>query len=380
MAMTSKGGLLPARVAVALLAGLTAAQDGCSQNQSAFDSGGFVRGQILQQAGPEVSSQVEIPFAVDDEVRTAFHRFTRLGASEHERTTQLLDFIFHQLGLTYERTPTRDAMASFRQRKGNCLSFVNLFVGMARDSRLNPFYVEVTDYQRWNHQEGMVISQGHIVAGMYLDGALKTFDFIPYQEKAYRNFRPISDLTAVAHYYNNLGAEALMAGNLAEARRLVTLATRVAPRFPNALNNLGVCMVRAGELAGALEKYQLALAADPGNSMVMTNMMRVYQEQGRVKEATEIEARVEEANTGNPFFYLYLGEMALARGDTAKALDHMVHALRLESDLAEVQLGLVKVYLAQGDLERARHFLARALELDASDKEAQKFVRLLGKS
>jgi tetratricopeptide (TPR) repeat protein len=378
--MIRKQGLLPARLAVVLLFGLTAAQGGCSQNQSAFDSGGFMRGQILQQAGPEVSAEIEIPFAINDEVRTSFHSFTRLAAGEHERASQLVDFIFRQLGLTYERTPTRDAMATYSQRKGNCLSFVNLFVGMAREIRLNPFYVEVTDYQRWNHQEGMVISQGHIVAGMYLDGSLKTFDFIPYQEKAYRNFRPISDLTAVAHFYNNLGAEALMAGNLPEARRLVTLATRVAPRFPNALSNLGVCMVRAGDLAGGLAQYQLALAADPGNSIVMTNMMRVYQEQGRIKEATEIESKVEEANTANPFFYLYLGEMALARGDTAKALDHMVHALRLQNDLAEVQLGLVKVYLAQGDMEKARHFLARALEIDASDKETQKYARLLGKT
>jgi tetratricopeptide (TPR) repeat protein len=357
-----------------------ACQSACSQVGSPFDSAGYVRGQIVQQAGPEVSSQIEVPFAIDDEARLAFRRFSRLGATENERTAALLDFIFHQLGLAYEQVPTRDAMAAFHTHKGNCLSFVNLFVGMARDIRLNPFYVEVTDYQHWNHRDGMVVSQGHIVAGMNLDGALKTFDFIPYQEKAYRQFRPIDDLTAVAHFYNNLGAEALMAGNLAEAQRLVTLATRVAPRFPNALNNLGVCLARSGNAAGALEKYKMALAGDPGNSMVLTNIMHIYQEQGKVTEAAEIERQVEASNTSNPFFYLYLGEMALARGDNAKAMEHMVHALRLESDLAPVQLGLVKVYLAQGDLERARHFLKRALEIDATDKEAQRYAHLLGTS
>jgi tetratricopeptide (TPR) repeat protein len=369
--------LLPA--AALLLAG-TALQEACTQFNPAFDSTSFVRGQIAQQAGPQVASEVEVPFAIDDTVRLAFRRFSRLGSSDDERTAELLDFIFHQLALTYEQVPTRDALSTFRTHRGNCLSFVNLFVGLGRDIRLNPNYVEVTDYQRWNHREGMVISQGHIVAGMTLDGAFKTFDFIPYQEKAYRNFHPIDDLTAVAHFYNNLGAEALMTGNLAEARRLVTLATRIAPKFPNALNNLGVCMVRAGDLAGGLEKYQAALANSPGNSMVLTNIMHVYQEQGRVKEADEIEQQVESSNTSNPFFFLYLGETALARGDTAKALEHMVHALRLSSDLAEVQLGLVKVYLAQGDLEKARHFLKRALELDATDKEAQKYARLLGAS
>ena len=56
----------------------------------------------------------------------------------------------------------------------------------------------------------MVVSQGHIVAGMYLDGVLRTFDFLPYRQKAYKDFKPIDDLTAAAHYYNNLGAEALL--------------------------------------------------------------------------------------------------------------------------------------------------------------------------
>ena len=107
---------------------------------------------------------------------------------------------------------------TYRTRSGNCLSFVNLFVGVAREPGLTPYYVEVTDLQKWNHRDGMVVSQGHIVAGMYLDGVLRTFDFLPYRQKAYKDFNPIDDLTAAAHYYNNLGAEALLAGDLERAR------------------------------------------------------------------------------------------------------------------------------------------------------------------
>jgi Flp pilus assembly protein TadD len=358
---------------------LTAALLGASCSPyKAFDSVGYTRAQIAQSAGADVAAAVEIPFAIDDEMRASLGKFTRLSSKEDQRVAQLLDFVFHRLSLTYELLPTRDAIETFRTRKGNCLSFVNLFVGLARDYHLNPFYVEVTDYQHWNHRQGMVISQGHIVAGMYLDSTLKTFDFIPYQEKSYRHFKPVSDLTAIAHFYNNLGAEALMAGNLSEARRLVTLASRVAPRFPNALNNLGVCMARAGDTTGALGEYQQALTIDPGNSMVMTNLLRIYQQQGRTREAAELETKLEETNTGNPFFFVYLGEVALAGGNTAKALEHMVHALRLDSELPEVHLGLVKIYMAQGDLDSARHFLARARKLDATDKEVQKYARLLG--
>jgi tetratricopeptide (TPR) repeat protein len=350
----------------------------CSQIKP-FDSASYVRGQIARQGGSDLAAEVEIPFAIDDEIRKAFQRDTRLASTEEGRAEQLLNFIFGRLSLTYQLQPTRDAVAAFRDRKGNCLSFVNLFVGMAREAGLNPFYVEVTDYQTWTHRGGLVISQGHIVAGMYLAGGLKTFDFIPYRPKSYRNFKPIDDLTAIAHFYNNLGAEALMAGDLETARRLTTLATRLAPRFCNALNNLGVCMMRSGNAAAALDFYHKASEVEPANTLVMTNILHVYQQQGRTREAAELEKKVEEANTGNPFFFVYMGDMALARGEQTKAMDYMVRALRLDDQLPAVHLGLVKVYLAQGDVEHARHFLARALALDATDTEAQKYARLLAK-
>jgi Flp pilus assembly protein TadD len=343
-----------------------------------FDSAGFLHEQIRQQAGAEVANAVEVPFAIDDKVRMAFRTHIRPGSREETRINQVLDFIFHQLDLSYEMQPTRDAVGTFEARKGNCLSFVNLFVGIARDIRLTPFYVEVLDYQKWNHRQGLVVSQGHIVGGLYFGGTLKTFDFVPYRDKAYRKLKPIDDMTAVAHFYNNLGAEALLAGNISEARRLVGLAASIAPRFPNALNNLGVCLEHSGDREGALDQYHRALAIEPTNTMVMTNMLRIFQQQGRVAEAAELETKVQDSNTGNPFFFVYLGEMALARGDLAKALEHMTQALRLESEVPEVQLGLAKVYLAQGDVERARHFVERAMKMDATDKEVQKYARMLG--
>ena len=88
--------------------------------------------------------------------------------------------------------------------------------------------------------------------------------------------------------------------------------------------------------------------------------------------------KVEGENTTNPFFFVYEGELALGRGETDKALDYMVRALRLDSELPEVHLGLVKVYLALGDLEKARHYLGRALKLDATNQDALQYARMLG--
>ncbi|HVT57727.1 MAG TPA: tetratricopeptide repeat protein [Thermoanaerobaculia bacterium] len=350
----------------------------CSQYKP-FDSVGFLRAQYTKELGPDLAVRIDVPFAVDTELHAAYMKGIQPASELSPRVQQVLDFIFYRIKLSYSLTPTRNAGGTFRARKGNCLSFVNLFVGLARDQGLNPFYVEVTDYQKWNHRQGLVVSQGHIVAGMYLEGQLKTYDFLPFRLKAYRQFKPIDDQTAVAHYYNNMGAEALLDGDVEQADRLLTIASKVAPRFDKSLNNLGVCKARRGDFAAAVALYHSGLAIDPRNAMLMSNLARAYQETGRAAEAVALLVKIEETNTSNPFFYVYLGEMALAGGDTAKALDYMARALRLDGELPEVHLGLVKVYLALGELENARHYLARALKLDATDKEALRYAHLLGR-
>ena len=116
----------------------------------------------------------------------------------------------------------------------------------------------------------------------------------------------------------------------------------------------------------------------PEDPTLLTNMARTYQQLGRTGEANAVLARIEDSNTTNPFFFIYQSEVALGRGENDKALDYMVHALRLDSELPEVQLGFVKVYLAIGDLEKARFHLGRALKLDATNQDALQYARMLG--
>jgi tetratricopeptide (TPR) repeat protein len=367
--MARKRVLLPSLVGVLLAAG-------CSQYKL-FDSVGYLRQQYAKEVGSQAAAKIEVPFELDGQIRGELGKLQKVP-SELRKINQVNGFIFDGLRLQYSLTPTRNAVATYRTREGNCLSFVNLFVGVARQLGLNPYYVEVEDLQKWNHRDGMVVSQGHIVAGMYLDGILRTFDFLPYRRKAYRDFKPIDDLTAAAHYYNNLGAEALLAGDLVRSRELLTTATRIAPRFDKAINNLGVVQARAGEPAKALETYQRGLEIKPDDSTLLINMARALQQLGRQPEASQLLAKIEDINTTNPFFFVYQGEVALSRGDAKKALDYMARALRLDSDLPEVHLGLVKVYLAMGDMEKARHHLGRALQLDATNQDALQYARMLG--
>jgi len=323
------------------------------------------------------AEEVTIPFELDDEIRTIVDSRVNPAGDDQSRVDAIRDFIFGPLDLQYSLTPTRTAVETFEARQGNCLSFVNLFVGISRYMRMAPFYVEVEDYQRWNYHEGTVVSRGHIVAGVYVDGNLSTFDFLPYQPKSYRKFQPLDDLTALAHYYNNLGAEALIEGDVDRAEELLDLAVALAPDFAKAANNYGVMLLRRGESAQAETVLARALGTEPENVALLTNLARALQRQGRSGEAEALLAKMEGVRNTNPFYFIARGEMALARGEPDEALELMRKAFRLESESPEVHVGLVKAYVALGELERARHHVERALKLDATNSEAREYAVLL---
>lgn len=338
---------------------------------------GLFRQQLAERLGPETAAEIAIPFQIDDSIRALVDRAVSPAGSEKKRTDEILNFVFGGLDLQYSLYPTRDAKQTFATRQGNCLSFVNLFVGIARERRLNPFYVEVNDLQKWNYREGVVVSQGHIVAGMYVDGELSTFDFLPYQAKSYRDFKPITDLMAIAHYYNNLGAEALLDGDVERAMPLLELAVKLAPDFDKAVNNRGVALLRVGRPSEALELYQRGLELDPGNVALLSNSARAHQVLGNSDRANEILSQLEGVNESNPYFFVYLGELALGRGDVDTALKYMVRALRRDSEVPEVHLGFAKVYLALGDFQKARHHIERSLKLDATNAEARAYAGII---
>lgn len=352
---------------------------GCSTIPAspAFDSVEYLRGQYEERLGPESAEGLPVPFELHPAILEAAEGRIQRGASERDRVEQVNDFIFGFAGLDYSLMPTRSAVETFQAREGNCLSFVNLFVGLAREYRLAPFYVEVEDYQRWNYSKGTVVSHGHIVAGVRIDGKLQTYDFLPYRPKSYRDFNPIDDLKAAAHYFNNLGAEALLRGDLEQARRLTELAVGLAPWFDKAVNNLGVALLRQDEAARALEVFLEGLDRSPENPALLTNAARAYQDLGRPAEADELLTRLEGVQHSNPFFFVYRGEVALAQGDLETALDYMRKAFHRDSDVPEVHVGLVKVYLALGERRKALHHVERALRLDATHTEARRFAAML---
>lgn len=363
--------------------------------RDAFDAAEHLRRLYAERLGPAEAVDAEIPFALRGELLAAVEADLPRGGGVARRAARLVEWIFGDLGLDYARHPTRDALGTFRARAGNCLSFVNLFVGVGRHLGLAPFYVEVRDLGRWERRDGLVLGHGHVVAGLYVEGELRTFDFLPYRARTYRGLEILDDARAAARFFNNRGAEALLAGDAGEARRLFERAAALDPAFVEAANNLGVWHVRHGDAREAERIFRGALerAAGPPDPEtngepdgpshddallpLLGNLERLLRRQGRTAEADALLARAESLRHRNPFVHLVRAELALERDETGAAFEALRRALALAPELPEAHLGLARVHLALGRPAAARRHLDRALELDPRHPEALEMARML---
>ena len=182
------------------LAGLAIIAGGClAPAEGVIDRGGLAR--LLREKGL-AGAQVVIPYELTDEMRAWVHKVVPHAEVPRDKRLQLLldALLDHDkgLGITYEGHYTGTAAEVFATRRANCLSFTNIFVGLAREIGVEAFYLDVDDIQRFEREGDLVVVSGHVSAGFAVDREIQVLDFTLAPVAHYREIRRISDRTAVA--------------------------------------------------------------------------------------------------------------------------------------------------------------------------------------
>jgi len=359
---------------LALLAALAVAS--CSTGTGVLRSEAELREVMARRGVP--ASYVELPFVLDDDMRA----WLAANVEPRQRMEERLEDLLHALldprrgGITYEAGFTGTAEQVFAARRANCLGFTNLFVAMARELGVPAYFLavdEVEDFQR-SEDEDLVVVSRHITAGYGSVHDLKVLEFTLGPEVDYHSVRRVHDLTAVALYYSNRGAELLQDGDYATARDRLQVAVAVDPELPLAWVNLGVARRRLGDLEGAEAAYREALEIEPRTVSAYQNLASLLRARGDETGAAAMLAVIPELNSRNPYSYLILGDEALNHGQLDDARRYYRRALRLYRTHAEPYAALGLWALARGDREAAREWWRRAQAIDADNPR----VRRLG--
>ncbi len=285
----------------------------------------------------------------------------------------LIDAVFGKKGLniTYDSTATRTAIETFEAKSGNCMSFTIMFVAMARHLGLDAYFEEVDEVISWDRRGEIVVRNLHMVVEVEFDNGYQIVDFLPEAEKRYRSIKRIGDMRALAHYYNNLGVDAMAAGDLEQARRAFSDALEADGRFGYAWTNLGVAQRRLGEVEAAEQSHLKALEIDRNEPAALANLASLYLGQGFADKAAPLQRQVDDHLERNPFHHYRQGTASLRDGDLDTAIRRFRDAARRMPEEAEFHAALGEALARSGDPEKARKSLQKALGLteDEADKE-----------
>ena len=301
------------------------------------------------------------------------------GGTAGVRLHSLMDALFErgELAVSYTDVRTTTAAETFELRSGNCLSFTLMFAALARRAGLEVRFREVGEILSWDQRGAVQFNSKHLFTEVVVDRDVIAVDFVPGTDKRYRLLRTVDDARVLAHFYSNLGAESLAAGEPRRALAHLEEAIAIDPTFGWAWSNLGVVYRQLGRPEEAERAYLEAWRLDPGDATPLSNLAGLYAAQGRERRAAKIERRVERHRRRNPFHHYRLSLQASAAGRPDDAIAHMRRAVRRAPDDPRLRARLAELYHAGGERRLAERNLELALHHSSDPEARERLGRLL---
>jgi Flp pilus assembly protein TadD len=275
------------------------------------------------------------------------------------------------LNFEYDPSVTLSAQDAFQARTGNCLTFSNMFIAMARQAGLQAWYREVKTPAKWSSVNDTMLVSMHVNAAVRDRGKEYVIDVSRRKVEHNEQVRRLTDLEAEAQFYNNRGVDALIENDLAAAYSYFSLALATYPDLAYVWSNLGVVFRRNEQVEDARFAYQSALEIDPQHSVSLNNLYVILEEEGDFEAAEKTYARVEHIRRGNPYYLHLLAQIAIDEARYSDAVDLLKKAITLDrreyrfyQTLAQSQLLLGETSEARSSIERARQLAPEELDID----------------
>jgi Flp pilus assembly protein TadD len=281
-------------------------------------------------------------------------------------------------GADYSADRTLTAAETFEARSGNCLSYTNMFVALARAAGLDARYQIVDAPPTWDADAGFLIRYAHInvlLEGVRLDYASDydvIVDFNIVRADPDYSRREVSDAYAESLFYANKSASLMRDRQFRESFAYLRRAIDITPGNVDLWNNLGAFYATRGDFGSAREAYEVALQIEPRNETAYAGLARSHASTGNTEMANFYHEKVRNYQVRNPYYYFAMAQVAYKAADFESSLEHISTAIDLRGrvgsfyflkGLAEQQLGDTEA--ARASLQRAgRYGLSRSEKLD----------------
>lgn len=283
-----------------------------------------------------------------------------------------------RLALQYDDLGVYGASGTFLNRSGNCLSFTNLFVAVGRYLGMRVRYRDVMQAPEWSRVGDFAVRSRHVVA--YVESGGLSFE-VDFGGRASSNetilTKIISDKTARAQHFNNLGVLAMTEERTEAAIRYLNRAIDIEPELPYLWSNLGTIYMRLGDYRRAEWTFRESFRLDPYDVSALGALVRLYQALDVPELVEHFVDRLKFAKYRNPYAEYERGVSALMSNEYEEAAKHLKAASRRLSQVMQVHMRLGEAYFYLEEFVLAEKSWREALERSqTAEEEAELSTKL----
>ncbi len=298
---------------------------------------------------------------------------------EKRRLDKIVELIFDRsvVGFDYSSVRTYTASETFEKRTGNCLSYTAMFISMARYAGLRAKFQEVSDFLDWERRGNMIVFSTHINSVVEIGTRIYEVDFQYRSEKKFWNRKVVGDKRAKAHYFNNIGSEALLKKDYSLAEKLLRRSIDLDSSFSFVWSNLGVLFKAIKRVDEAEECFERAIILDTKNHTAKMNLAGLYESQGFKKKSDKLKDTIKKIMRMNPYYHFDLGLTEYNRQNYRDAIKNFKRAIKRDPKKSEFYKKLAAAYYKVGDLIKSKKYLKKGQKYAGSDKEKEKYQKKL---
>jgi len=327
----------------------------------------------VPENGEVITFQPDTFFELSQEMKDFCDQNIMIHANEYSKYNSLLTTMFDEdgLGMTYSNRRTTPPKQTFALRTGNCLSFTGMFIAMARYCGFDAQFEEVSDLSKWAKKGDYTVYNRHMICSIMLDGRRNEIDFNYHKKRVYQFINLVSDKRGIAHFYNNLGAEALGNDDVYLATIYLEKAIETDPKFSFGWTNLGIIRRINGHFDEAEICYRKASKLNRMDQTPIMNLAFLYQIQGKDQQAKRLMKKVKRFQAKNPYHHYELGKNAYNNGQYKEAITHLKRAVKIHDTHPKFMLSLAAAYKQAGQTKKAQSLIKKAKEnAETYDTEA----------
>lgn len=331
---------------------------------------------------------VETPeeiFYLDEEAQQFAERAVYESSASEKNVKRLVKSIFgrSEHGVLYRNSANTTANTTFSNRAANCLSLSIMAYALAEHAGLKATFYEVDIPEYWTRRDGFSLLNGHInlrvsvpnepllvsIGSSYAD-----IDFDPQMIQSDFPRNAVPKERVLSMFYNNKGADALVANSYSRAYSYFRAAATLSPSLQQSWVNLGVLYRMVGAYEQAELAYKHALTINDSHLTAWENLAILYIHQERDEEAKAITEMVEARRRSNPYYHFILGEQDYDEGKYARAIEHYQRALRIDDSRHEILFSLARTYHQLGDVNNAQRYLEKAVRHSPNEQDRSRYM------